>query len=116
MAVAATDIAGVFGEAGTYTPAGGVAVAVTDAVFCEHTAATAPADDGMATGRTATVTIAAADVAVPDRLDVYTHTATGEEWVVDAVTPVAGGARWHLELVRSELAERSKPGFRMERQ
>ena len=113
MAAAMDPIRSHFGQAITYTPAGGSPVAIADGLFAEDADQLVDESDGQVRVRTATAVVEAADVATPTLKD--TVTVGAEVWSVMGYHAVGGGASWELRLTRTATAEKSRETYRIRR-
>ena len=108
---------GVFGAAGTYTTPAGSATSVDEAIFEENEPSPLFDNDGETLLRRARVQLSAADPAfeggaAPVRDATWTQ--DSEVWTVEDVRRLPGGM-FELDLVRSEVQERSREGYRLRR-
>ena len=105
MAVACGDITARLGRALTHTDGSAVSTAIAAGTFAETTPDRRAVADGRINARTAVVMIDAADVAAPAAGDIVT--ADGEDWTVIAVTPIANGDHFDLQLRRAEQGRKA---------
>lgn len=91
----------------TYTTPGGTATTVSG-VWHESAPDERDLDSGRESQRTATLTVSASALALPE--EEATVTRSGETWSVETWEPVGTGA-WTLHLVRAASRSRTSEGF-----
>ena len=102
-----------FGQSGIYSPVNRPTVSLT-VIVSPEVRRTDEASGARVVGRRCEATITDdpdsvyGGVAVPN--EAATMTISEEEWAIESVSRVSGG--WNLTLVRDELAEQSRPGYR----